>query len=162
MPTFISICLIRSCTTTRTPIDGLLRKCTATRLADGDTGNDGQGGISHLLSFVDDISSCVYLPDLHFTGPLPWRLHWLLRKPSQNQTMGPPSYLPSLLRIHPWCAHSSIPSHHSQQHLILPTKLLPTSLLNSPLAFGVLVNPTDPITLPPISSFATSMTSKRI
>jgi len=32
----------------------------------GDTGNDGQGGISHLLSFDDDISSCVYLPDLYF------------------------------------------------------------------------------------------------
>jgi hypothetical protein len=29
-------------------------------------GDDGQGGISHLLSFVDDISSCVYLPDFDF------------------------------------------------------------------------------------------------
>ena len=48
------------------PIDGLLHERAATCLANGDTGDDGQGGISHLLSFVDDISSCVYLPDLHF------------------------------------------------------------------------------------------------
>ena len=48
------------------PIDGLLQQRTAECLATGDTGNDGQGGISHLLSFVDDISSCLYLPDLHF------------------------------------------------------------------------------------------------
>ena len=47
-------------------IDGLLRERAAACLANGDTGNDGQGGISHLLSFVDDISSCVYLPDFHF------------------------------------------------------------------------------------------------
>ncbi len=66
MPTLTSICLNRCCTTTRTPIDGLLRECAATRLTDGDTGSDGQGGISHLFSFVDDISSCVYLLDLHF------------------------------------------------------------------------------------------------
>jgi hypothetical protein len=48
------------------PIDGLLRERAAARLAAGNTGDDCQGGISHLLSFVDDISSCVYLPDLHF------------------------------------------------------------------------------------------------
>jgi len=42
------------------------RERAATRLTNGDTGDDGQGGISHLLSFVDDISSCVYLPDLLF------------------------------------------------------------------------------------------------
>jgi hypothetical protein len=49
------------------PIDCLLRERVATRLANGDTGNDSQGGISHLLlSFVNDISSCVFLPDLHF------------------------------------------------------------------------------------------------
>jgi hypothetical protein len=48
------------------PIDGLLRERAATCLTTGDTSNDGQGGISHLLSFVDYISSCVYLPDLQF------------------------------------------------------------------------------------------------
>ena len=48
------------------PIDCLLCECAATCLANRDTGDDGQGGISHLFSFVDDISSCVYLPDLHF------------------------------------------------------------------------------------------------
>jgi len=48
------------------PTNGVLREHAVTHLANGDTGNDGQGGISHLLSFVDNISSCVYLPDLHF------------------------------------------------------------------------------------------------
>ena len=48
------------------PIDGLLRQHAAEHLAAGDTGDDDQGGISHLLSFVDDISSRAYLPNLHF------------------------------------------------------------------------------------------------
>jgi hypothetical protein len=48
------------------PIDSLLRERAATRLASGDPGDDGFGGISHLLGFVDDISSCVFLPDLPF------------------------------------------------------------------------------------------------
>ena len=55
----IVVCLLK-------PIDGLLRQRAANRLALGDTGDGDQGGISYLLSFVDDISSCVYLPDLHF------------------------------------------------------------------------------------------------
>jgi hypothetical protein len=45
------------------PIDKLLRERAGACLATGNKGNDGQGGISHLLSFVDDISSCVNLPD---------------------------------------------------------------------------------------------------
>ena len=57
--------------------------------------------------------------------------------------MESPFYLPSLLTIHPWRAQSPIPSFHSQQHLILPTKQLPTSLLNSPLVFDFLVNLSD-------------------
>ena len=48
------------------PIDDLLRKRAADRLASGDPGDDSFGGISHLLSYVDDISTCVYLPDLEF------------------------------------------------------------------------------------------------
>ena len=49
------------------PIDGLLREHAANCLANGDTDDDGdgQGGISYLLSFVNVISSCIYLPDLH-------------------------------------------------------------------------------------------------
>ena len=35
-------------------------------VASGDPGDDGFGGISHLLGFVADISSCVFLPDLPF------------------------------------------------------------------------------------------------
>ncbi len=45
------------------PIDKPLRERAGARLATGDKGDDGQGGISHLLSFVDDILSCVFLPD---------------------------------------------------------------------------------------------------
>jgi hypothetical protein len=48
------------------PIDKLLRERAAERLRNGDPGDDGFGGISHLLGYVDDISSCVYLPDLKF------------------------------------------------------------------------------------------------
>jgi hypothetical protein len=48
------------------PLDSLLRARAAARLASGDEGDDGFGGISHLLSYVDDISSCVYLPNLKF------------------------------------------------------------------------------------------------
>ena len=43
-----------------------LHERAATHLTNEDTGNDGQGEIYHLLSFVDNISSCVILPDLHF------------------------------------------------------------------------------------------------
>ena len=48
------------------PIDQLLRARAAARLASGDPGDDGHGGISHLLSYVDDISTCVYLEDMQF------------------------------------------------------------------------------------------------
>jgi hypothetical protein len=48
------------------PINNLLRERAASRLASGDAGDDGHGGISHLLSYVDDISTCVYLDDLQF------------------------------------------------------------------------------------------------
>ncbi len=34
------------------PIDGLLRECAAARLTTGDTGNDDQGRVSHLLSLL--------------------------------------------------------------------------------------------------------------
>jgi hypothetical protein len=48
------------------PIDKLLRERTAAQHASGDPGNDGYSGISHLLSYVDSISTCVYLPGLAF------------------------------------------------------------------------------------------------
>ena len=48
------------------PIDSLLRKRAAARLASGDPGDEGFGGISHLLGYVEEISSCVYLSDLPF------------------------------------------------------------------------------------------------
>jgi len=48
------------------PIDSLLRERAAAQLASGDSGDDGFGGISHLLGYVDNISSCVYLSDLPF------------------------------------------------------------------------------------------------
>ncbi len=48
------------------PIDKLLQECAASRLAASDYGDDNFRGTSNLLSFVDDISSCVYLPDLEF------------------------------------------------------------------------------------------------
>jgi hypothetical protein len=48
------------------PINVLLHARAAERLASGNPGDDGYGGITHLLSYVDDISTCIYLPDLEF------------------------------------------------------------------------------------------------
>jgi hypothetical protein len=48
------------------PIDKLLRERAAARLASGNPGNDDYGGISYLLSCVNNISTCVYLPNLAF------------------------------------------------------------------------------------------------
>jgi hypothetical protein len=47
-------------------IDNLLRQRASDCMASGNPGNDGFGGISHLLGYVVDISSCVYLQDLPF------------------------------------------------------------------------------------------------
>ena len=38
----------------------------AHRLKNGNPGDDGAGGITHLLGFVDDVSACVFLADLEF------------------------------------------------------------------------------------------------
>jgi hypothetical protein len=44
-----------------------LTLCQSRRtLTSGDPSNDGYGGITHLLSYVDDTSTCIYLPDLEF------------------------------------------------------------------------------------------------
>jgi hypothetical protein len=48
------------------PINQVLRERAAARLASKDPGDDTHGGISHILSYVDDMSTCVYLPDLEF------------------------------------------------------------------------------------------------
>jgi hypothetical protein len=45
------------------PIDSLLRDRVVKRLASGDPGDEGFDGISHLLGYVDDISSSFYLHD---------------------------------------------------------------------------------------------------
>ena len=103
------------------PIVGLLRQHAANCLAAGNTGNDGQGGISHLLSFADDISSCIYLPNLHFlceqvrsrsasigcfVNPHKTRV-----STSCNGTSSSPPFLFTIL---PWHACSNLPSHRSQ------------------------------------------------
>jgi hypothetical protein len=51
------------------PIDSLLCERAAAWLAAGDPADDTYGRISHLLSYVDDISTCVYLPDLSSYAP---------------------------------------------------------------------------------------------
>ena len=48
------------------PIDSLLRGRVVKQVASGDPGDEGFGGVSHLLGYVDDISSCFYLHDLPF------------------------------------------------------------------------------------------------
>ena len=48
------------------PLDIELRERAATRLRNGDPGDDGFGGITHLLGYVDDVSACTPLEDLKF------------------------------------------------------------------------------------------------
>jgi hypothetical protein len=48
------------------PINALLHARAAERLASGNPGNDEYGSITHLVSYVDNISTCIYLPDLKF------------------------------------------------------------------------------------------------
>ena len=48
------------------PLDKLLRARATHRLKNGNPGDDGAGGITHLLGFVDDVSACVFLADLKF------------------------------------------------------------------------------------------------
>ncbi len=56
---FVVACLLE-------PIDTLLRAQAVEQVASGDPGNDKYGNITHLLSYVDNISTCIYLPDLKF------------------------------------------------------------------------------------------------
>jgi hypothetical protein len=55
---FVVACLLE-------PIDALLRARAAEQLASVDPGNDEYGGITHLLSYVNNIPTCIYLPDLN-------------------------------------------------------------------------------------------------
>jgi hypothetical protein len=48
------------------PLDIELQERAATRLRNGDPGDDGFGGITHLLGYVDDVSACTPLADLKF------------------------------------------------------------------------------------------------
>jgi hypothetical protein len=48
------------------PLGIELREQAATRLRNGDPGDDGLGGITHLLGYVDDVSACVPLKELQF------------------------------------------------------------------------------------------------
>ena len=49
------------------PLVKLLRARAAHRLKNGNPGDDGAGGITHLLGFVDNVSvCCVFLADLEF------------------------------------------------------------------------------------------------
>jgi hypothetical protein len=56
---FVVACLLE-------PINALLRAQAAEQLALGNPGNDNYGGITHLLSYVDNISTCIYFPNLKF------------------------------------------------------------------------------------------------
>ena len=111
---------------------------------------------------------CVYLPDLQFLCEQV-RSHgasigWFVnpRKTRLLTSCNVTSILVLLLTILPWRTYSQLPLHRSQQHLILPTKLHPISLLSSQLVLDFLVSPLGLLTLPPISLLAASMTSKNI
>jgi hypothetical protein len=48
------------------PIATALHQRAAARLASGDQGDDGLGGISDPMAYVDDKNICIYLPDVAF------------------------------------------------------------------------------------------------
>ncbi|KAL7531801.1 hypothetical protein ACHAWF_003911, partial [Thalassiosira exigua] len=48
------------------PVDNMLRERAAARLASGDKGDDGHGGVTHFGGWVDDLSAGVPLEDLEF------------------------------------------------------------------------------------------------
>jgi hypothetical protein len=48
------------------PLDIELRESATTRLQNSYPGDDGFGGITHLLGYVNDVSACVPLEDLQF------------------------------------------------------------------------------------------------
>jgi hypothetical protein len=48
------------------PLDQLLNARATHRLNNGNHGDDGAGGITHLLGYVDDVSACVPHEDLEF------------------------------------------------------------------------------------------------
>jgi hypothetical protein len=53
-------------TTLLQPLDIELCKRATTRLLNGDPGNDGFGGITHILGYVDNVSVCIPLTDSQF------------------------------------------------------------------------------------------------
>ena len=122
------------------PIDSLLRARAAARLASGDVGDDGYGGISHLLSFVDDISSCVFLPDLEF----------LCQELNSRGAKIGCFVNPSKTRILTSCDGSSILPRLSTHN---PT--LATSLSNTIARFSITSHPTD-TAAPPVPVELTS------
>ena len=94
------------------PLDNELRERAATRPQNGDPGDDGFGGITHLFGCVDDVSTCVPLADLKLLcdqfatigAPLgcflnPMKTH-ILTSTSGN------SALPDLLQLNPTLATS--------------------------------------------------------
>ncbi|KAL7523488.1 hypothetical protein ACHAWF_000543, partial [Thalassiosira exigua] len=48
------------------PVDELLRARAAARLADNKPGDDGHGGITHFMGWVDDLTAAIPLEDVRF------------------------------------------------------------------------------------------------
>ena len=48
------------------PLDALLKARASECLLAGNKGDDNNGGVTHLMGFVDDVSACVPLEDLQF------------------------------------------------------------------------------------------------
>ncbi|KAL7553176.1 hypothetical protein ACHAWF_017394, partial [Thalassiosira exigua] len=48
------------------PVDELLRARAAARLADNNPGDDGHGGVTHFMGWVDDLTAAIPLEDVRF------------------------------------------------------------------------------------------------
>ncbi len=157
---FVIACLLE-------PIDKLLRQCASDQLASGDPGNDGFGGVSHLLGYVDDISSCVYLHDLPFLCNTLKSLGASLgcfvnssKHASSLRATALPLSLSFTLSAQPSQLLSQLPSQDSPHIRTPQTNPHLPSLSSSPRASVSLVTQLDPPPLPPNFSPHKSTTSR--
>ncbi len=121
------------------PFDIELRERATTHLLNGNPGNNGFGGIPHLLGYVDNISACIPLTDLQFLcnqfatigAPLGCFVNPMKTRILTSTSGHSP--IPDLLHLNPMLA-TSITQHRCPLGPSLPAKLTTSfHLLGSPV-----------------------------
>jgi hypothetical protein len=133
------------------PLDTLLKSCAAACLLNSHPGDDGKGSITHLLGYVDDVSTCIPLVNLKFLcdnfasigAPLGCFVNPMKTR-ILTSTSGF-SLLPNIHLLNPslaTCIQNTI-AHYSTNPTTM-TSLAQPSLLNLPLASASLALPLAP------------------